>query len=184
MKGIEFVCLGNNGRSPVAEIVAKKVVQKLGANIPISSSGLGVDLFMKAGPKPNAIAALKSLGIEGESLYLTQKFIELESKFRNEALSKCGYSPLENHKPQQTDPAKDVDLMLTMDVYLEDSLGKMSPKARVMSIGYYSFTEIPHIKLSDWLTTANAHVTYLRVLEEAMPKAIGMYLKEITEAGL
>lgn len=178
MKGIEFVCLGNNGRSPVAEVVAKDYVRKIGADIPIYSSGILVD-NMEFSPK--TLQAMKSVGIDcADSKEISNKVWEIEIKFRTQALKQRDYDSLENHIRKQTNPKKDVDLMLAVDNRVKELLLNMQTMAKVYTIAEYATAELYEPELKPWFTDARMHVVYLDALVKVVPKAIDRYIQEFS----
>lgn len=182
MKGIEFVCVGNNGRSVMAEVVTKAHARKIGADIPIYSSGTMVKQFFEVGPKPRAIAALNALGINDKPTELTKKFIELESKFRNEALKIRGYPAVENHTQKHIDLQREVDIYLTMDEYVKQDFSRLpATKPKIYTIAEYSNVEIPHVPLQGWLSDVNVHLMYLDAIIKATPNVIDKYLCEFNK---
>ncbi len=181
MKGIEFVCMGNNTRSVMAEVVAEDYARKIGADIPIYSSGVLVKEFFEVGPRPRAIDALKSLGVKGTPVELTLKFIELESKQRNEALKIRGYPIIENHKLQQTYPRKDIDLVLVVADTEKKMLADKFPEIKAQTLAEYTggaYKEMTGVPMQDWLTKVDPILTYLDNLIAIMPSVIDKYLCE------
>ncbi|MCX6774914.1 MAG: hypothetical protein NTY99_02370 [DPANN group archaeon] len=181
MKGLEFVCLGNNARSVLAEVVAKDYVIRVGADIPIYSSGVLVKEFFEVGPQPRVIEAMRSLGIEGTPVELTHKFVALEGKMRNEALKIRGYVPVENHKPQQTCLRDDIDLMLVVADNEKKILLKKFPEAKARTIAEYTsnaYEEPKDVGLQEWLTKVDMFLVYLDSLVRVMPNLIGKYVRE------
>ena len=181
MKGIEFICAGGNCRSVMAREVARKRAREIAADIPIYSSGVLVDEFFSVGPYPRVVAALKSMGIEGEPVELTKKFIEMESKQRNEALKIRKYDAVENHIPQQTDLKKDIDLVLVVADKEKKALLEKFPEAKAKTITEYtssSYQEMDAVSLQDWLTNVKYQLQYLDGLIKVMPSLIDRYICE------
>ena len=178
-KGIEFVCMGNNNRSVMAKIVADDYVNRIGADIPIYSSGVLVKEFFEVGPMPRIIDALKSMGIEGAPVELTYKFIEMEGKMRDEALKIRGYAPIENHKHQQTYPRDDIDLMLIVADNEKRILLEKFPGAKAQTLAEYTgnaYKEMTSVGTQNWLTTVEPHLRYLDNLIKIMPKVMEKYV--------
>ena len=63
MKKIIFVCLGNICRSPLAEGIAKSIVEKKNLNIEIDSAGTG-NYHIGESPCPNSIKVAKLNGVD------------------------------------------------------------------------------------------------------------------------
>jgi protein-tyrosine-phosphatase len=178
-KGIEFVCRGNNARSVMAKVVADYHASRVGANIPIYSSGVTVKEFYETGPMPSVVDTLKAMGIEGAPVELTCKFVAMEGNMRNEALKRRGYDPVENHKQQQTRPRDDIDLMLIVGNAEKEILLKKFPNIKAQTIAEYtsnSYEEMTTVSLQDWLTKVDPQLKYLDKLIRIMPHIIDKYM--------
>jgi protein-tyrosine phosphatase len=63
MQSVLFVCLGNICRSPLAEGIAKKLVEEMSLNIRVDSAGTG-DWHIGEAPCTNSIKVAKMHGID------------------------------------------------------------------------------------------------------------------------
>ncbi len=182
MKGVEFVCSGNNGRSPMAEVVAREYVRQVGADIPIYSSGVRVNIFgLKPKIKPETLEIANSIGIYGSPRKIIKKLWEREAEFRNQALKMRGYNSLENHLQRQTTPERYVDLMLAVADKEKELLLNLHPLCLdVYTIAEYAGVELSEPEVREWLTNADAHLVYLDSLIKVVPKAIDRYRREVT----
>lgn len=65
---IQFVCLGNICRSPMAEVIFRELADRAGAGerYAVSSSGIG-DWHEGQGADPRTVAALRRAGYDGSA---------------------------------------------------------------------------------------------------------------------
>lgn len=129
-KNIEFVCTGNNGRSPIAEIVAQRVIynQGLADVVTIISSGTAVALpedpmVLKGMLKPLVDKAIDRGILEPDRIEILEsqpnlvldELVANEERMRVAYLSNSlGYAPLD-FKRKQTVVRPEADLILPMD---------------------------------------------------------------------
>ncbi len=140
MKLIEMVCSGNNGRSPVMKLLAKRRLNEIGAaNYCVDSSGTYVDKinkldFSREEMIPTIILALRK-GIyeaderralncflrfqEGELLTYFQKalftLMHEEQSYRTTMLINLGFNPDDVQPPKQTTAREEVVAVVTAD---------------------------------------------------------------------
>lgn len=194
MKGIEFVCMGNNGRSPMAEVVAKEYVERIDANIPIFSSGVSVTKIFEQGELGRTLTAIaKNLAITGTPIEIANELRIREDKFRNEALAAEKYSPLCNHMPRQTDLSNGADLLIPVGRPEKSLLQLRFPSLLSSTYGIlechaiaeYVGVEMPHyddlLKVQDWFSSAEQHKDYLDKLIVAVPKIVDKYINEFVK---
>lgn len=139
--GVEFICTGNNGRSPMAETLAESYTEAEGyeGDIKVYSSGTKADEFtseehMIGEGRDSVIGAVKEAlnsnmyegrmediaedVVEGEAtneeVIECAKYLgEKEASNRRQALLDMGFVPKDNSKTQ-TKPRDEVDLALTI----------------------------------------------------------------------
>jgi len=80
MHSIIFVCLGNICRSPLADGIARKIVQKNGLDLVVDSAGTG-DWHIGEHPCANSIKVAKLHGVDISSLHSRQVAKEDFEKF-------------------------------------------------------------------------------------------------------
>lgn len=161
----------------MAEIVAKDYARKIGADIPIFSSGVLVE-SMNLSPKTSDLA--RSVGLEGTTLRETiEKLLEREIELRNKALASRGYDTLASYVRRQTSQNNSVDLMLAATNGVKARLLDLrSVPSKAYTIAEYANVELPSPALRAWFTDINAWESYLDSLIKAVPKAIDRYLCE------
>ena len=83
MKNIEFVCSGNNGRSPVAELIATNYLERVGADREYSatSSGTIVDLIKDGGFPIKVMTPIIDIAKERE-IYSQESLQDIERALR------------------------------------------------------------------------------------------------------
>jgi len=160
-KNIEFVCTGNNGRSPIGEQVAKRVAGILGLQdrINISSSGTLVDqptdtsklkdswrpFIQKAvdrGILENSVLEL----FETDPLAAGNLLKEHEQDMRNAYLTQSLGSADVGYSSRQTVVRPEADLILPMDGGNLERIAKIyadvDHKPRIETLGLFSGLEI------------------------------------------
>jgi len=128
-RDVEFVCSGNNGRSPIAEAVGKRILDSLGlnANVRITSSGTQVD-FSKVRDLAGFIAPFVEQAIRREifprsyaelvkkdSQKVLDEMFEIEETWRNNYILNFVNPGFGNHSRQQTLVRSEAQLILPVD---------------------------------------------------------------------
>ena len=126
-KDIEFVCSGNNGRSPVAEAAAGELLGKIGIkHISTSSSGTlvnlsGIDLgkFMI----PHTISAIERGVIPADRMQVLDRnpkavldeLVSIEERWRNRYITFNFGMDYSDHERTQTIARPEAELVLAVD---------------------------------------------------------------------
>src|SRR3989344_2343518 len=154
-KGLEMVCSGNNGRSPVMRLLAMRRLQEIGTNgYAVDSSGTYVnkidsldfsrdemtptiDLALQRGMyTPQETSELDTLlrSAEGDLTPYLKKvlplFIDEEGSYRTRALQLIGLNPIEVQPAKQTIPREDIVAVVTADQSNAERVRKIYAESR------------------------------------------------------
>ncbi len=125
-RDIEFVCAGNNGRSPVAETVAKNLTSGFGGLITVSSSGTMVDLtkvpnvldeigsYVRQNVAKGVLKEDRLQMLQTEPYRVLDELFAIERDWRNTYLHER-FRMADNHTKRQTVVRPQAHLILTVD---------------------------------------------------------------------
>ncbi len=139
IRDIEFVCIGNNGRSPVAEATAKRLIKTLGLEDQVSISSSGTDVQsngdLRTIFRPFVEKAVYRQILDKEMLEEFEKnpqgvfdqIVSYEKGLRDQYLKDSLREPFE-HTPRQTIIRPKAELILPID-------GRASERVRSIYAG-------------------------------------------------
>jgi protein-tyrosine-phosphatase len=151
-RDIEFVCTANRGRSPVAEVVARKIIEELELTdfVTINSSGTLVEItankdfvnsmrpYVKKWIEYGLLQKNRLEILELEPQRVVREMGEIENKWRAEYLiERFGVNI--NHYPKQTIKREKAQLILVMDDFNLNKVksayagNKYNPKIELLS---------------------------------------------------
>ena len=126
---IEFICAGNNGRSPVAEAAGRKLAQELGIEerIRIFSSGTTVDVeklgdlrvalvpYIEATIRNGLLPADRAKKIDSDPVGVLDELIAIEERWRNRYIAESTGFDYTKHIRRQTVALSGERLILPVD---------------------------------------------------------------------
>lgn len=126
---IEFICAGNNGRSPVAQAEGEEVVRKAGLSnqVNVSSSGTYVDLsqvpslpellkpYVQNAIKNKLIAQDRLARLNGDPEGVLEELIDIETGWRNKYILEEMGIDFSSHIRRQTIVRPEARLILPVD---------------------------------------------------------------------
>ena len=200
-KGLEMVCSGNNGRSPVMRLLAMRRLQEIGTNgYAVDSSGTYVnkidsldfsrdemtptiDLALQRGMyTPQETSELDTLlrSAEGDLTPYLKKvlplFIDEEGSYRTRALQLIGLNPIEVQPAKQTIPREDIVAVVTADQSNAERVRKIYAESKKgykpLIASVSELAGMPEITIVKDRFDFDVYISIINDLVARMPRAV------------